>query len=70
MTDAQLDAITKAKEILSEHFEGYVIVVQADEGDKEESNQTFWDGGYALAWGLIQCGNNYFQKNQGTIESS
>lgn len=56
MTDAQEDAIAKVKEILSEHFDACVMVVQVEEGDKAESNPAFWHGGWALAVGLLEVG--------------
>lgn len=63
MTTAQEDAISRVKEILSEHFEASVLVVQIEVGDKGESNPTFWHGGWALALGMCMAAQQDILRN-------
>ena len=69
MTDAQEEAREKAKEILDEHFAGWVLVVLGEEeNDNHESSPAAWGGGFALAIGLLEVGktaiiSSRFEKN-------
>lgn len=55
-TEAQRDALAKSAEILSEHFDGFLLGIQAGtgyKGDKEhETIRFYWHGGTAVALGL------------------
>lgn len=57
-TTAQLEARTKAIELLAEHFEHYVILVESDvESPSEPISQTAWLGTYqgaSAALGLME----------------
>lgn len=68
MTDAQIEARKKAQEILSEHFTGYVLTVNAEQGDHEESNPTSWDGGFALAIGLAHLGIENLMESRKNVD--
>lgn len=52
MTDAQSTALKKAKEILDEHFESYIVTVKAEVDDGGDIHPSFWHGGFAAAYGL------------------
>ena len=52
LNQAQLDAVERARQILDEHFEAYVLTVRAEIGDKAETHPTFWNGGYSIAYGM------------------
>lgn len=59
MNDAQTQALEKAQEILSEHFEHYVISIGVDvdelseNGKLQQHAEVVFGGGWIAAWGLI-----------------
>ncbi len=57
MTDAQEDAIKKAREILNEHFEAWALCLQCEAvEDKTDHFPVAWHGGAATAIGLFRLG--------------
>lgn len=58
MTKAQRDAVCKAYELLGEHFDQSVIVINfitSDEkGKMAEAHEGFWTGGSMAAMGLCE----------------
>lgn len=58
MTKAQRDAVCKAYELLGEHFEQSVIIINfgtTDENGKlAEAHEGFWAGGSMAAMGLCE----------------
>ena len=61
MEISQVEAIKRVKEILSEHFEASVVIVNVEIGDKQESTRTFWHGGFALARGMLELSREELQ---------
>lgn len=55
-TDAQRDALTRSVDILSEHFDGFLLGIQSSTGYKDDKEQEtirfYWHGGNAKALGL------------------
>lgn len=56
MTAAQKDALERLLDILREHFEGGVVVVQTENESANDEIQVSWHGGYANACGLLDLG--------------
>lgn len=59
ITSAQEDALKIAKKVLSEHFEGYVLVLETGVYDPQTKEEAFlWCGNYrgsnSLAIGLLE----------------
>jgi hypothetical protein len=59
LTDAQTDARKKAIELLQEHFEHYVVIVetQLDAPGSEHDQSTYWCGahqGHSASLGLLK----------------
>ena len=63
MTPAQEQAFKQIEEILREHFEASVIVVQADD-DKKSDVRSSWHGGYATSIGLLELGKLHVWNKQ------
>jgi hypothetical protein len=57
MNEAQESKLNEALNIVREHFDGAVIVVQAvDESSKEESHHVRWTTTLPHAFGLLEMG--------------
>lgn len=58
MTQAQRDARAQAIKLLGEHFEAFVLIVEASVDDDGEDIHNFWlgafDGGSSAAIGLME----------------
>ncbi len=55
MTEAQEQIFSKVEELLREHFEAAVVVVQATtEDDKADFTKATYHGGYATGIGLLE----------------
>lgn len=68
LTDAQLEAATHAKEILSEHFEAALIIVSAEITDHTESQHIFYHGGWCMARGLADIGRDQLRTPPQPVE--
>jgi hypothetical protein len=60
MTRAQRDAIERAYELLGEHFESVLLVVnyELDGEAAEEAHEGYWSGGSMTALGLAEFARN------------
>lgn len=58
MSDAQREARAKAIELLTEHFDSFVLLVESDTNDEQERQCTFFlgafEGGCSAAVGLME----------------
>lgn len=61
MTENQVDALKKAHELLSEHFEAYILTVDAGVTDATSTQETQWYGGYARCVGLNTIGKSHLE---------
>ena len=53
-TEAQMDAIKKAYEILGEHFEAFTLLtLGTEESEKREGTKVTYKGGYFISQGMI-----------------
>lgn len=52
MSEVNLEVLAKVKELLGEHFAGYVLTVEHDHEDETMSTLTFWGGGYNASLGM------------------
>lgn len=68
LTDAQLEAANRAKEILGEHFEAALIIVSAEVSESTESQHCFYHGGYATARGLADIGRDQLRVPPAPVE--
>ena len=58
MSDAQKQARAKAIELVTEHFDSFVLLVESDTDDEEQRLRTFFlgafEGGTSAAIGLME----------------
>lgn len=70
MTPAQNEALNKAKGILDEHFESYVVTVKAEVDDGGDIHPSFWHGGFAAAFGLAYLTIENMQNHERTDDTN
>lgn len=65
-TEQQHEALEKAWDILTEHFDGCVLGVLSECGDNEpqEATKGYWHGGRIMAIGLVEDLKHYMLKVQ------
>ena len=56
MTQAQQDAFCKIEELMREHFEAGVLVIETVNDDRKHETRSTWHGGYAVSLGLLELG--------------
>lgn len=61
MTDAQLETLAKVEELLREHFESVLLVLntRVEEDDNKEVTKVCWHGGSYTALGLAEYAKKY-----------
>jgi hypothetical protein len=64
MTDTQKQIQDQVTELLSEHFEGYVLILQAVE-DNNETRSVSFDGGKSNAIGLLAQASHELLSSKG-----
>jgi hypothetical protein len=67
LTDAQMAAANKCKEILGEHFEAALIIVSSELSDSTESQHCFYHGGWCMARGLADIGRDQLRTPTATV---
>lgn len=70
MTAPQEEAVARCKEILNEHFEGWLLVLQAEVDDTKDHYPAFWNGGYATALGLAHIAAMDLSRQPGNREEN
>ncbi len=60
-TQAQQEALQKVFEIIGEHFDGALVVVnsEADDGQSRSITNIFWTGGYLAALGMTEAARQF-----------
>ncbi len=59
MTEAQNAAVAKIKDIMREHFEAGVLIVNADDDtDDGDETRVAYHGGFVMAMGLVNQARN------------
>lgn len=68
MTDAQKTAADKIHDLMVEHFDGAVLVLQYEGGREDDTDvdavKVDYTSGYAQAVGLLVIGKNYLLGNR------
>ena len=60
---ARIDAINRCREILGEHFDSCVLVVQTEINDKQDFVNEYYHGGFITAIGLPHNGIHSLHKH-------
>lgn len=68
LTDAQLEAAKRCKQILGEHFEAALIIVSSELSDTTESQHCFYHGGWCMARGLADIGRDQLREPPKMVE--
>ncbi len=71
-TDAQAEALAKAFEMLSEHFDSAIVAISAEvpdvNGELVEQSRIYWAGGYTHAVGLAQISAHHIMTSHPNVE--
>ena len=54
LTQAQDDAIKKAWDLLTEHFDRVLVVVDTETPEREDGHEVWWHGGYLAGLGAAE----------------